>query len=73
MLNNTSINRSFFKAVGVRKEGGVNIDKNDLSPVVQKIYAFKSLLGKKVLNIFLRFLYVLLFTFQIPSYLLYLI
>ena len=36
MLINTSIKRSFFKAVGVRK-GGLKIDKNDLSPAVQKI------------------------------------
>ena len=42
MLINTSINRSSFKAVGVRK-GGLKIDKNDRSPAAQKIQAFKRL------------------------------
>ena len=39
----------------------MKIDINDLSPAVQKIYAFKGLLwGIKSSNIFCRFLYVLL-------------
>jgi len=36
MLNNTSINKSSFEAVGVRK-GRLKIDKNDLSSAAQKI------------------------------------
>jgi len=52
MLNNTSINRSSFKTVGVCK-GGLTFDKNDLSPVVLKIKAIKCLLwGIKCSNIF---------------------
>jgi len=60
MLINTAINRSSFKAVAVLK-GGLKINENDLSPAVQKIYAFKSLLwGIKYSNIFCNFLHVLL-------------
>jgi len=59
MLINTSINRSSLEAVGVRK-GGLKIDKNDIYPAVQKTQTFKSLLGNKVFEIFLRFLFVLL-------------
>ena len=35
MLNNNSINRSFFTAVGDSKGGGVKFDKHDLSPALQ--------------------------------------
>ena len=59
-LNNTSINRSSLTAVGVSK-GELKFGKNDLSPAVQKMYAFKGLLwGIKCSNIFCSFLYVLL-------------
>jgi len=42
-FSNTLINRSSSKAMEVCKRG-LKFDKNDLSPAVLKIWAFKSLL-----------------------------
>ena len=44
MINNTLMNRSSSKAEGAIKGGGLKFDKNDLTPAVLKIWAFKSLL-----------------------------
>jgi len=61
MFNSTSIKRSSSKAMGVCKGGGVKFHRNDLSPAVLKIKAFKNLLwGIKCSSIFVGFLYVLL-------------
>jgi len=55
MFDNILINRSSSKAVGVGK-GGLKFDKNNLSPAVQKIQAFKGILGNKCLKYFYVFI-----------------
>jgi len=55
MFINTSINRSSFETVAVCKGGGLKFGKNDVSSAVQKIQAFKSLLGNKCFKYFYVF------------------